>query len=408
MKNKLKSAAEMKKTGVLFSVVILLFQLPIAAFGRRAFTPRTDRSELLKKGIDHGFPGFILGVQKKGEKRWIGAIGVSNIEKQTPMKINDRFHIASITKIFTATAVLRLIDQHKLSLDTKVIDILDKKLVSPIPYIDRIKVSQLLDHSSGIYGFNNDEEYIRVWLGEGVKENVHWTPEKFISLAYGDRVKPFGTPGTGHFYGDTNYVLLGLIVEKVSGQKLRKFVADQIFVPLGMHDTAYYGEEADPEHFALPTTVEGYLKRSEELDSVVKLDSSFKSAGKDLVNTTSALERIDASAGIVSTANDLLKFGRAFYDGKLLSKKAMKWYFSAGLGIEREPPGTVRQAVATVHRKKYGIFYASNGDGPGGVNATLIYHPSSKTIVVAFTNIFGLFDEIDFIDDQIFSAIIKK
>ncbi|MEZ5344916.1 MAG: serine hydrolase domain-containing protein [Pyrinomonadaceae bacterium] len=418
----------MKINTILFLAILLVFQ--IHPFGRvsvssardltasRAGSNKTggydhqwrekDLSALLEKGLRHGFPGFILGIDQKGRKPVISAKGLSSIEKQIPIRSDDRFHIASITKIFTAVAVLRLIDQEKLSLNTKVTDVLDQKLISPIPYIDQITISQLLDHSSGIYGFNNDKEYVRTWLGEGVKERVRWTPKKLISLSYGARVEPFGKPGTGHYYGDTNYVLLGLVIEKISGKSLRRFVADEIFEPLEMHDTAYLGEKADPLEFELPATVEGYLRRSEELDSVVTLDPGFKNIGEGLVNTTSAAERIDAASGIVSTARDLLTFGRAFYDGRLLSERSMRWFFSAGSGIENDPIGTVRQSVAAIHRRKYGVVYASTGDGPGGINATLVYHPKSQTLVVAFTNIFGLFDEIDFMNEAIISEMISK
>jgi D-alanyl-D-alanine carboxypeptidase len=369
----------------------------------------TDKySKLLDKGIKHGFPGLILGVQKKGQKTFVTAAGLSNIEKQKPMRSGDRFHIASITKIFTAVAVLKLIDAGQLSLNTKVADLLDKKLIAPIPYIKEIKVSQLLDHSSGIYGFNNDKEYIETWIGGKVKDNIHWTPEKFVALADGGRVEPFGKPGSGHFYSDTNYVLLGLIVEKITGKSLREYVSEEIFKPLKMKNTAYYGEKEKPVNFAMPITVAGYLKRSEVIDSIVKLDSGFHQINKDLVNTTKAVEKTDAAAGIVSTAADLLKFGRAFYDGKLLSPELMKWFFSFGEGIEKTPVGTDRQAITTIHHQQYGVFYASTGDSPGGINATLVYHPQTETLLVAFTNIFGLFDEIDFIYQEMFGEILSQ
>ena len=202
-------------------------------------------------------------------------------------------------------------------------------------------------------------------------------------------------------------MLLGLIVEKISGMSLRQFVAENIFRPLRMDETAYYGAERNSENFELPITVQGYLKRSKTLDSIVKLDSSFRKVGADLVNTTKAAEKTDAAAGIVSTAADLLKFGRAFYDGKLLSPKSMRWFFSAGDGMKETPIGTSRQSITTIQRGTFGIYYASNGDSPSGINTTLVYHPETRIVAVVFTNIFGLFDEIDFINDKIIKEIIS-
>ncbi|MCH9030944.1 MAG: beta-lactamase family protein, partial [candidate division Zixibacteria bacterium] len=152
---------------------------------------------LLEKSLDHGFPSIILAIQRDQEAMWIGAKGVSNIERQIPMRTDDRFHIASVTNIFTATAILKLIDQGALSLTSKVVDILDNALVSPIPHIKDIQVYHLLDHSSGIYSFNNDMEYVQTLIGNRVQDNRHWSPEELIALSYGQRVEPAGKPGSG-------------------------------------------------------------------------------------------------------------------------------------------------------------------------------------------------------------------
>ena len=91
----------------------------------------------VRKALEHGFPGVILGIQRAGNKPLIKAGGFANLESKVPMKPDDRFHIASVTKIFTATAALMLIDDGKLSLDSKVSKILDPKLVGEIPNIEQ-------------------------------------------------------------------------------------------------------------------------------------------------------------------------------------------------------------------------------------------------------------------------------
>jgi D-alanyl-D-alanine carboxypeptidase len=88
------------------------------------------------------------------------AIGYSNLEKHTPLRVDDGFHMASINKTFTAVAVLRLIDQRKLSLTVTLKGQLGD-IVARIPYADQITVAQLLDHSSGIYPTNNDDHVER-------------------------------------------------------------------------------------------------------------------------------------------------------------------------------------------------------------------------------------------------------
>lgn len=362
----------------------------------------------LKKGVDRGFPGFIIAIQKDNENQWVGAKGLSNIEKQIHMKPDDRFHVASITKLFTATAILKLIDKGNLTLSSKAIDYLDSTIVGSIPYINEIKINQLLDHSSGIYSFNNDMDYVQTLIGNKAHENVNWTNEKLLSLAYRERVEPSGEPGSGHYYGDTNYILLGLIVEKASGISLRQFVKQNILDPLHMDNTGYYGEISNDEKIEMSPSVEGYLLRSEDLDRFITLNPVFKEVSNGLINTTTAVEKIDAAAGMVSTAEDLLKFGKALYLGELISIQSRDWLLSIGNDINNENIGAKRQGVITVRNKEYGVLYTSLGDGPGGINTVLAYHPKTNVIVVAFANIFGGFDEHDFFMDEIIPPILLE
>jgi D-alanyl-D-alanine carboxypeptidase len=130
------------------------------------------------------------------------------------MRVEDAFHIASINKTFTAVAVLRLVDEHKLSLSATLKQCLGEA-VAQIPNAEKITVAQLLDHSSGIYATNNDMDYLTTVIGPKADPARVWTPAELIALASKDRSKPSGEPGQGHYYADTNYILLGMIVEGV-------------------------------------------------------------------------------------------------------------------------------------------------------------------------------------------------
>ena len=206
--------------------------------------------EILKKTAQHEYPGIILGIKKPQQKMWVGAYGLSSIEEKKYMQADDRFHIASVTKIFTATSILKLIDEHKLSLNTKVIKVLDSSLVSRIPHIEKITIQQLLDHSSGIYSFNNDLKYIETLLGSKVSENINWSDKELIALAYRENAEPLGKPGTGHYYSDVNYILLALLVEKISKIPFRIYVKQNILDPLDLKNTGFYspngGDDSSP------------------------------------------------------------------------------------------------------------------------------------------------------------------
>ena len=209
---------------------------------------------LLQNGIDRGYPGIILAIQIGDEKPWIGSAGLSNIEAQKPMLKNNRFHLASVTKIFTAVAVLKLIDEGKLNIDDKVINFLDTSLVNPIPFINEITIGQLLDHSSGVYSFNNDMEYIETLIGDKAFDKVTWSSKEFLALTYGDRVEPQGKPGSGHYYADTNLILLSLIIENISGISFRAFINKSILKPLKLKDTGFFSHRVNNSMFELTST----------------------------------------------------------------------------------------------------------------------------------------------------------
>jgi D-alanyl-D-alanine carboxypeptidase len=366
-----------------------------------------EYQDVLKKGIENGYPGIIVGIQH-ADKVWTGAEGLANIEKQIPINASDQFHIASVTKLFTSVAILKLIDKNKLSLQSSVDTLLADSLIQGIPYINEIKVHHLLDHSSGIYSFNNDLRYVNTYLGNKVDEDISWTPEQLVTLAYTGDAEPQGTPGSGHYYADTNTILLGMIIEQISGVSFRRHIKNSILEPLELKNTGFYSLETDANSIEVSPTVQGYLKDSEVINSFVDLSPSFERATDSLLNTTKAVEQIDASAGMVSTAADLLKFGEAVYLDDYLSKESKNWLMSTGKGIESEELGMVRQGVISVRLKPYGVLYTSLGDGPGGINSMLAFHPESDVLVVVFTNIFGNFNEHDFFIDELVPLIISK
>jgi len=119
---------------------------------------------LLQKGIDRRYPGIAVMIQSAGGGVESGAAGYADLEHHVPMRVDDAFHMASITKTFTAVAVLRLVDAHKLSLGTTLKECLGEA-VGKVPNAGRITVSQLLDHSSGIYPTNNDMDYLTTVIG---------------------------------------------------------------------------------------------------------------------------------------------------------------------------------------------------------------------------------------------------
>jgi len=152
----------MIKPLIRYTLLFLLLASASVAFQK---AERAIDSDLLKKGLKHGFPGIILAVHDGTTDVKVKAAGLADIESKRAMKPTDRFHIASVTKLFTAVATLQLVDKNKLTLESKVTDLLDSSVTKGIPYVDKMTVGQLLRHTTGIDNFNNDPDYIAVWLG---------------------------------------------------------------------------------------------------------------------------------------------------------------------------------------------------------------------------------------------------
>ena len=368
---------------------------------------------LLQKGIEHGYPGVAMLIQSGDGKTRSAAVGYSDLEHHTPLRTNDAFHMASINKTFTAVAILRLVDEGKLSLN----DTLKVRLgeaAARIPYEDRITISQLLDHSSGIYATNNDMDYLTTVIGPKADPTRAWTPEEMIALADKDRSKPVGLPGEGHFYSDTNYILLGMIIERVSGRPYKEYVTKTVLEPLGMRSTYFYSDYLSKTAHPPVATVQGYLLETEELRSAIAVSPMFKPVPSDhrkegqLLNTTLAAERTDAAAGLVTTLPDLLKYASALFRGKLLSAQTQKFLMAAGEGWEGQSGNKKRIWALQAVRKPYGILVYKEGDGPGGVNTLMAYCPATDEIFLGFTNSFGYFNEVDFLMDDVIGKLVSR
>ena len=238
--------------------------------------------------------------------KWKGAAGMAD-GKNEAMTADHKFKIASIGKTFTATIVLQLMEEGYLKLE----DTIDKFLDNPIVNLDslhvykgisygrQITVEQLLNHTSGIRDYMEDERFI-----SGVIENPQkqYSPAKIMELYYQYQTnrKAVFPPGADFDYSDVNYVLLAMIIEQVTGETYQAQLKERIFNPLGMNNSylQYYEDPKGdkPLSHAFFST----------MDLVSDVNTSFEWGG----------------GGIVSTCEELNTFFRALVDGKLFSKKA--------------------------------------------------------------------------------------
>ena len=281
----------------------------------------------LQKDVDAlvaaGAPGVILLV-RDGNRTVRFSAGLGNVARKTPMRANDHFKIASLTKSYTAAVVLQLVGEGKLGLD----DSVEQRLPGLVPNGNKITIRRLLNHTSGLADFEVNPRYLKPYLSGNF--GYYWAPRQLVEM--GVSQKPLFAPGTHYSYSNTNYVLAQLIVEKVTGNTIGAELTRRIFQPLHLGDTSYPTKPGLPSPYA-----HGYkLLGKPPATDVTRLSPSLA----------------PGSGAIISTALDVADFYRALLSGKVLKPQqmtAMKTVVSVrtgktvasgpgdGLGIGRAP-----------------------------------------------------------------------
>ncbi|WP_425383303.1 D-alanyl-D-alanine carboxypeptidase [Rhodococcus ruber] len=177
---------------------------------------------------DFKFPGVVARVIT-ADYEWTGSSGTAGRDSTEPPTASDHTRIGSITKTFTVTAILQLMQDGKLSLDDPI-----GKYVPGLPNGDTATLRQLADMTSGIPSYTFDENFQNQLFGDPTKP---WTPEQLLDIVRGD--PPNFAPGEKWEYSNSNLIALGLVVEQVSGQSLGDYITERITEPIGMSETSF-------------------------------------------------------------------------------------------------------------------------------------------------------------------------
>lgn len=284
-----------KGTALTLTGAILVGALAIPSFENvHAVNKRTSIEQVIDKAADaKNIPGVIVTV-KNGETSWAYASGEGNIERNHKVDADSAFRIGSTTKTFVATVVLQLAGEKKLSLD----DTVEKWLPGLIKGNgydgSKITIRQLLNHTSGI------ADYLTPDLKEKLIENPseNYTAEQLISRAL--QLEPV----KGWSYSNTNMVIVGLIIQKVTGESYAEQIQKRIINPLSLKETVLPGSSMDiPKKNA-----RGYLNTGDKLVDITLFNPSFA----------------NASGEMISTGEDMTTFFRALLGGKLLTPEMQK------------------------------------------------------------------------------------
>ena len=273
--------------------------------------PRPGFRAAIEQIVDDGIPGAI-GLARRGGRVVAVASGAADLATGQPMTVADRVRVGSITKTMVATAALQLVAEHRLHLS----DSIARWLPGLVPGGQAITLRELLQHTSGIYDYTDDPGFLPAVQAD--PDRV-WPPRTLIAIAVAH--PPLFSPGTAYAYSNTDYLLLGLVIEKATGHPLGRELADRIFAPLGMrHTTLPFAQVIPPSPYA-----HGYWPY-------------LPGAGPiDVTQTGPSM--LGAAGGVVSTAADLARFYAALLSGQLLPAPLLhqmlttfpgSWY---GLGI---------------------------------------------------------------------------
>lgn len=243
------------------------------------------------------FSGVVL-LAHNGKPLFREAYGRADNSRNLPNRIDTKFNLASMNKMFTAVAVAQLVQQGKVKLDKRIVDYLPNYPNKAVA--EKVTVHQLLTHTSGLGSYWNEKYQAR-------KDQLRKVAD-FLPLFVDDPLS--FEPGARFQYSNNGYIILGLIIEKVSGQDYYDYVQQHICKPAGMLDTAFY--ETDQTVTNLAT---GYTNSGE---------NGVPFLGERRPNWTILARRGSSAGGGYSTAEDLLKFDVALRGNKLLSPEYTK------------------------------------------------------------------------------------
>ena len=283
----------------------ILFTLPIAAQSFDQHQAKLDT--YLTTLSDNNKIMTAVYVTDSGVPRYEHYAGLASVEGNVPISAQTRFRIGSVTKTFTAVLIMQLIENNKLSLDTKL-----NQFYPAIPNAAQINIKHLLSHRSGIFNYTNDPDYMSFMT-------TPQTEEQLISRIRG--YQPEFSPGSKHKYSNSNYVLLGFIIESLYGQPLQEVIARNITQPLNL-DSTYYGNSIE-------------IEENEA--------SSYRYNAHWVKHPETHMSAPHGAGAIVSNAKDTNEFFTALFEGKLVSNDSlsamMKLEDGYGLGMTAAPFG---------------------------------------------------------------------
>jgi D-alanyl-D-alanine carboxypeptidase len=305
-------------------------------------------------------PGALIYVDDPAQGCWSTALGTGNLATRQPMQVNNYMRIGSITKTFTATIILQLVDQHKLGLDDPV-----STYQPEVPNGKNITIRELLNMTSGLFSYTDDPGFQQALLADPYKV---WQPEELLTIAF--KHQPNFAPGTSWFYDNTNYILLGVIIEQLTHLRAEQAFQRYIFGTLGMRQSSLppLPSTAIPHPHA-----QGYM-----------YGTDFTGQGPTLNVTDWNPSEAWTAGAVISTLHDLKLWAKALATGQLLSAATQKQRLTFAICAPRWLGNPQCYGLGVI---SFNGFLGHDGQIPG-YTSWIGYLPQNGATAIVLTNLY--------------------
>ena len=303
-----------------------------------------------------GFPGASLAVVLRDGRSAAVATGYADTAARTPLRPSDRLMQGSVGKTYVAAVAMQLVHEGRLSLDAPISTYLGSRpWFSRLPNAGAIKVRDLMRHTSGLVRYEFDPKFTAALTKEPMRA---WTPEEEIAFVL-DQKPPFAA-GAGWEYSDTNYIVLGLILEQITGRSYHQLLRDRLLVPLALRNTI---PVTGP---VVPGLAQGYAGKKNEFGGA----EAMLRDGRMIINP--AFEW--TGGGVASTTEDLARWAKQLYEGKAFDAKLLPMVFDA---VPAKLGPNTRYGLGVIVRESpAGVTYGHSGFFPGYATE-MLYIPAT-------------------------------
>lgn len=338
----------------------------------------------LVSGIAMGIPGISVAIGVGDSVVWSGTAGYNDVLRRDPIESNDRFGVGSITKTFVARVILQLVAEGKLDLDKTPQDYLDLEIVQSVPNTGTAKLRHLLNHQSGIPTWEFQEDWIRKGRGANMELGYVWGKTETLEYCTADMLPPTGEPGQRYSYSNTNYTILGLIIEAVTGNGAAAEIRSRLLDPLGLNNTFLESFEEVPGGY-----VHHYHYATPQFEGVAGIHRGFPEIRPYIVESTAGnLSPEWTAGGIVASARDLVRWAQELRDCELLTPEMKREAFTYYPPQEpRNGRSQYLQGISRTEQYYEGYTRLGHGGGTLGFSAGMYWFEDTDVVVVMLTNI---------------------